>query len=86
MERKPNIYFSLFLIIEHDKASSPVSLSNKRKFTIILSDKEVIIYKAEEGNISFTPQFSRLNFNKNEADKEVSSLFHKFYIIYLLLD
>ena len=74
MERKTNNNFSSFLKIEQLKASSPASLSDKGKYIIPLSDKEVKIYKDGVDTSPLSSFFSPLFFLKNEDNGAVSAL------------
>ena len=73
MERKPNNNFSSFLIIEQYKASSSASLSDKGKYIIPLSEKEVKIYKDWADIAPIPPFFSPLFLLKNEDNGAVSA-------------
>ena len=73
MERKTNNNFSSFLIMEHNKASSRASLSDKGKYIIPISDNEVKIYKDGADTVPLSLFFSPLFFKKNEDNGAVSA-------------
>ena len=73
MERKTNNNFSSFLIMEQHKASSPASLSDKGKYIIPISDKEVKIYKDGADTAPLSSFFLKNNGEKNEDNGAVSA-------------
>ena len=75
MERKTNNNFGSFLLMEQYKASSPASLSDKGKYIIPISDKEVKIYKDGADTAPLCSFFSTLFFKKNEDNGAVSAPF-----------
>ena len=73
MEWKTNNDFSSFLIIEQHESSSPASLSDKGKYIIPISDKEVKIYKDGADTAPLSSFFSPLFSKKNEDNGAVSA-------------